>query len=63
MAINTSTSNQSFSRERSIVIRTTFPIQFMRFKLLNNFSVSRLAKSADSFKTVIFIPHTESSKT
>jgi hypothetical protein len=32
------------------------------FNLLNNFLVSRVAKSADSSKVVIFIPQTESSK-
>jgi hypothetical protein len=32
------------------------------FSLLNNFSVSRVAKSTDFSKVVIFIPHTESSR-
>jgi hypothetical protein len=32
------------------------------FNLLNNFSVSRVAKSVDSSKAVIFIPQTESSR-
>jgi hypothetical protein len=32
------------------------------FNLLNNFSVSRVAKSVDSSKAVIFMPHTESSR-
>jgi hypothetical protein len=31
------------------------------FNLLNNFSVSRVAKSADPSKAVIFMPHIESS--
>jgi hypothetical protein len=62
MATNTSTCNQGFTRERSIMIRMTFTRQFMRSKLLNSFSVSRVAKSADSSKAVIFILHTESSK-
>jgi hypothetical protein len=30
--------------------------------LLNNFSVYRVAKSADSYKAVIFMSHTESSR-
>jgi hypothetical protein len=30
--------------------------------LLNRFSVSRVAKSTDSSKAVIFMPHTESSR-
>jgi hypothetical protein len=32
------------------------------FNLLNSFSVSRVAKSVDSSKAVIFMPHTESSR-
>jgi hypothetical protein len=49
MATNMSTSNQSFTSKESIMIRMT---------LLNNFSVSKVAKSADSSKAVIFKPHT-----
>jgi hypothetical protein len=30
------------------------------FNLLNNFSVSRIAKSVDSSKAILFMPHTES---
>jgi hypothetical protein len=30
--------------------------------LLNSFPVSRVAKSADSYKAVIFMPHKESSR-
>jgi hypothetical protein len=33
MDTNTSTSNQRFTRERSIMIRTTFPREFMRLEL------------------------------
>jgi hypothetical protein len=58
MTTNTSTSNQSFTSKRSIVVRATFPTQFMRFKVAKQFSVSKVAKSADSSKAVIFIPHT-----
>jgi hypothetical protein len=61
MATNMSTSNQSFTRERSIMIRMTFSRQFMRFELAKQF-FNRVAKSAYSSKAVIFIPHTESSK-
>jgi hypothetical protein len=44
------------------MIRITFPRQFMRFKLAKKISVSRVAKSADSSKAIIFIPHTWSSR-
>jgi hypothetical protein len=37
MATNTSTSNQSFTSKRSIMIWTTFMRQFMRFKLAKQF--------------------------
>jgi hypothetical protein len=58
MATNMNTSNQSFTSKRSIMIRMTFTRQFMRLKLAKKNSVSKVAKSADSSKTVIFIPHT-----
>jgi hypothetical protein len=53
MTTNMSTSNQSFTRERG---------NLCDISLLNNFSVSRVAKSTDSSKAVIFIPHTELSR-
>jgi hypothetical protein len=37
IATNTSTSNQSFTSKRSIMIWTTFMRQFMRFKLVKQF--------------------------
>jgi hypothetical protein len=61
MATNMSTSNQGLTREGGIMIRMTFPRQFMRFLFAKQFSVSRVAKSADSSKEVIFMPHIESS--
>jgi hypothetical protein len=62
MTTNTSTSNKSLTSKRSIIVRTTLPKQLMRFNLLNSFSVSRVAKSADSSKVAIFMPHIESSR-
>jgi hypothetical protein len=56
-----STSNKSLTSKRSIMIQTTIPRQFVRLELAKQFSISRVAKLADSSKTVIFIPHTESS--
>jgi acyl-CoA thioesterase len=56
MATNTSTSNQSFTSKRSTMVSITFVRQFMRLELVNNFSVSRVANSADSSKAMIFIP-------
>jgi hypothetical protein len=58
MTTNMSTSNQSITSNRSIMIQMTFTRQFMRFKLAKQFSVSKVAKSADSSKAMIFIPHT-----
>jgi hypothetical protein len=40
------------------MIQMIFTRQFMRFKLAKQFSVSKVAKSADSSKAMIFIPHT-----
>jgi hypothetical protein len=62
MATNTSTSNKNFTSKVSIMIRMTFMRQFMRPKLAKQFSVSKVAKSAYSFKALIFIPHTWSSR-
>jgi hypothetical protein len=62
MATNMSTSNKNFTTMRIIMVRTTFPRQLVRFQLANFFSVSRVAKLADSSKAVIFIPQTESSR-
>jgi hypothetical protein len=56
MATNTSTSNKSLTSKRSIMVRTPFLDNSWDFNLLNSFSVSRVAKSADSSKAVIFMP-------
>jgi hypothetical protein len=56
MATDMSTSNKSLTSKRSIMVQTTLPSQLMRFNLLNSFSVSRVAKSVDSSKAVIFMP-------
>jgi hypothetical protein len=56
MATNMSTRNQSLTRERNIIIRTTFLDSSWDLSLLNSFSVSMVAKSADSSKADIFIP-------
>jgi hypothetical protein len=61
MTTNMSTSNQSLTSKRSIMIQTTFLKHFMRFQLAKQFFVSRVAKLVDSSKAVIFIPHTWSS--
>jgi hypothetical protein len=58
MSTNTSTSSQSFTRERSIIIRTTFPRQFMILELAKQFFSVRVEKSTDFSKSVIFISHT-----
>jgi hypothetical protein len=56
MVTNSSTSNQSFTSNESIMIRMTFARQFMRLNLAKYFFMSEVAKSADSSKAVIFIP-------
>jgi hypothetical protein len=62
MATNTSTRNKSLTSKRRIMVRTTFSRQLVRFQLAKQFSVSRVVKSADSSKAVIFIPQIESSR-
>jgi uncharacterized protein YccT (UPF0319 family) len=56
MAIKMSTSNKSLTSKRSTMVRTTFPRQLVIFQLAKQFSISRVVKSADSSKVVIFIP-------
>jgi hypothetical protein len=58
VATDMSTSNKSLTSKRSIMVRMTLSRQLMRLELLNSFSVSRVAKSTDSSKSVIFIPQT-----
>jgi hypothetical protein len=58
MATNTSTSNKSFTIEKSIIIQTTFLDNSCDLSLLNNFLMPRVAKSVDFSKAVIFILHT-----
>jgi hypothetical protein len=64
MATNMSTSNKNLTSKRSIMIRMTRPFldNSWDFNLLNSFSVSRVEKSIDSSKVVIFMPHIESSR-
>jgi hypothetical protein len=61
MATNTGTGNKSLTSKRSIMVRMTLPRQLMGFNLLNSFSASRVAKSVNCSKAVIFMLRTESS--
>jgi hypothetical protein len=62
MTTSMSTNNKSLASKRIIMVRMTFLDSSCDFSLLNSFSVSRVAKSANSSKAVIFILQTESSK-
>jgi hypothetical protein len=42
MTTNMSTSNKRLTSKRSIMVRTTFPRQLMRFQLAKQFVVSRV---------------------
>jgi hypothetical protein len=57
MTTSMSTNNKSLASKRIIMVRMTFLDSSCDFSLLNSFSVSRVAKSANSSKAVIFIPY------
>jgi hypothetical protein len=55
------TSNKNLTSKRSIMVQTTLSRQ-LDFKLLNSFSVSRVAKPGGSSTVIIFMSQTESSR-
>jgi hypothetical protein len=54
MTTNTSTSNQSFTSKRSIMIRTIFSRQFMRFNLAKQFFCVKDSKISRFLKDSYF---------
>jgi hypothetical protein len=59
MATNTSTINKRLTSKRIIMVKMTFPRQLVRFQFAKQFFVSRVVKSTNSYKSVIFIPQIE----